>query len=184
MSRFVALRAGYGVVLLLQPDQVIRLYTGHPADRTGMTVARLLGARHLMQALLTLGRPGAMVLVLGVEADIAHSASMLGLAALDRRRRRGALVDAATAGSFAIAGAVLAWWRCVDERSSASPAPSTRLGTGRAVATWIATRTFPSAMVRALLGERGPMPDDPDDPDDSAVAAQAAVHRADHGRSR
>lgn len=159
MNRFAALRAGYGLLLLLVPGPVIRLYTGHPADTASTTVARLLGGRHLAQALLTLGRPGAMVLALGVQADIAHSGSMLGLAAVDQRRRRGALVDAAAAGSFAVAGAFLAWRRCLAQRASTGPATSTEVDIRRAAAaSWIATRTLPAATVRALRVSR-PLPD-------------------------
>lgn len=106
MNLFPAVRAGYGALLLLAPDRVIRLYAGHPADGA-RTVARLLGARHLTQAALTVGNPSRTVLALGVEADLAHAASMAGLGAGDRARRRAALIDALGAGSFAVVGAVL-----------------------------------------------------------------------------
>ncbi|MBW0010160.1 MAG: hypothetical protein JO063_08585 [Pseudonocardiales bacterium] len=108
MSWFPAVRAGYGALLLLAPGPVVRLYTGHPTDRPTRVVARVLGARHLLQGLLSAGAPGPTVLVLGVEADIAHVASMLGVAALDPARRRAGLVDAIGAGSFAAVGLVLA----------------------------------------------------------------------------
>ncbi|MGH3601364.1 MAG: hypothetical protein ACRDQH_14010, partial [Pseudonocardiaceae bacterium] len=86
MNRFAALRVGYGAVLLAAPDRVIRLYTGHRADPLARAVARLLGARHLVQGILTGGSPNAVVLALGMEVDLAHVASMLGLAVLDRQR--------------------------------------------------------------------------------------------------
>lgn len=115
MKRFAAVRAGYGALLLLAPDPVIRVYAGHPADRRTAMVARLLGIRHpapgirhLAQAVLTAGTPGPAVLGLGVEADLAHAASMIGLTACDRARARAGLVDAVGASSFAVAGAVLA----------------------------------------------------------------------------
>lgn len=107
MNRFAALRVGYGAVLLAVPDPVFRLYTGHRADPLARAVTRLLGARHLIQGILTGGTPSAVVLALGTEADVAHVASMLGLAVCDRQRRRAGLIDAAVAGSFAMAGAVL-----------------------------------------------------------------------------
>lgn len=107
-SRFAALRVGYAALLLLAPDPVIGLYTGHRADPLTRAVIRLLGSRHLIQGILTGGTPSAHVLALGVQVDLAHAASMLGLAVLNQRRRRAGLIDAAVAGSFAIAGAVVA----------------------------------------------------------------------------
>lgn len=108
MNRFTALRVGYAALLLAASDPVIRLYTGHPADPLTQSVTRLLGSRHLIQGILTGGTPSALVLALGVEVDLAHVVSMLGLAVLDQRRWRAGLIDAAVAASFAIAGAVLA----------------------------------------------------------------------------
>lgn len=108
MNRFAAVRAAYGALLLCAPDPVVRLYAGYPADRQIRMVARLLGARHLAQAVGTGGTPGRTALALGVEADLAHAASMIALAAWDRSRARAALVDAAGAASFALAGALMA----------------------------------------------------------------------------
>ena len=108
VSGFVAVRAAYGAVLLSAPGAVVRLYSGHPDDRRSRRVARLLGARHLTQAVLTVGAPSATVRALGVEADLAHAVSMLGLAAGDRSRRRAGLSDAVGAASFAAVGALLA----------------------------------------------------------------------------
>jgi len=107
VNRFAAVRAGYGVLLLGAPGPVIRLYTGHRADPRTRMVARLLGARHLAQAVATAGPAGRGVLALGVEVDLAHVVSMVGLAGWDRARRRAGLVDAAAAGSFALVGAAL-----------------------------------------------------------------------------
>ncbi len=94
---------------------MIGLYTGHRADRLTRAVTRVLGSRHLIQAILTAGTPSAPTLTRGVQVDLAHVASMLGLAVLDQRRRRAGLVDAAAAGAFAVAGVVLA------RRASALP---------------------------------------------------------------
>ncbi|HEX5347576.1 MAG TPA: hypothetical protein VFW64_10840 [Pseudonocardiaceae bacterium] len=108
VNRFAALRVGYAALLLLAPDPVIGLYTGHRADGPTRAVTRLLGSRHLIHGILTGGIPSAHVLALGVQVYLAHAASLLGLAVLDQRRRRAGLIDAAVAGSFAMAGAVLA----------------------------------------------------------------------------
>ncbi|MBA2474171.1 MAG: hypothetical protein H0V41_18785 [Pseudonocardiales bacterium] len=96
--------------MLTVPNPVIGLYTGHRADRLTRAVTRVLGSRHLIQAILTAGTPSAPTLPRGVQVDLAHVASMLGLAVLDQRRRRAGLVDA-----FAVAGVVLA------RRASALP---------------------------------------------------------------
>ncbi len=146
MNRFAALRAGYGILLLVAPGPVIRVYTGHRADRLTRAVTRLLGSRHLVQGLCTASRPSALVLALGVEVDLAHVASMLGLAVLDRQRRRAGLVDAVVASCFAIAGTVLTV-RAVFRR----PATDTRLQCWRQrAATWAASRTLP-APIRSRL---------------------------------
>jgi hypothetical protein len=48
-------RVGYGAALLLLPGPTIRLCTGSPAAHRTRSVARLLGARHLVQAAVTAG---------------------------------------------------------------------------------------------------------------------------------
>lgn len=119
------LRSFWGVALLAVPDHVAAALRGDPLDDPGRRVARLLGARQLAQAALSAGSPGAAVLALGAEVDAAHSLTALGLAAVDPRRRRVALVDGVVAGAFAAGGLMLArqdrhpvaggslpwWWR-------------------------------------------------------------------------
>jgi hypothetical protein len=141
VDRFAALRVGYAALLLAAPDPVIGLYTGHRAYPLTRAVTRLLGSRHLIQGILTGGTPSTHVLALGVKVDLAHAGSMFGLAVLDQRRRRAGLIDAAVAGFFAMAGAVLA------TRAPAElPPPGlvARLGNQRqSPATRIAQHTLP-----------------------------------------
>jgi hypothetical protein len=106
--RFAALRLSYAALLLAAPDLVIRLSTGHPANRITRAVVRLLGGRHLIQGILTGNRFSTPMLALGAAADLAHALSMLALAALNQRRRRAELTDAAVAATLAISGAILA----------------------------------------------------------------------------
>jgi hypothetical protein len=106
--RFAALRLGYAALLLVAPDLVIQLSTGHPASRAARAVVRLLGGRHLIQGILTSSTPSAPMLALGAEADLAHALSMLALAAFNQRRRRAELADAAVAATLAASGAILA----------------------------------------------------------------------------
>ncbi|PZS37615.1 MAG: hypothetical protein DLM62_18245 [Pseudonocardiales bacterium] len=152
MNRFAVLRAGYGALLLAAPDPVIRLYTGHRADQLTRAVTRVLGGRQLVQGILTAGTPGALVLALGAEVDLAHVASMLGLAVLDQQRRRAGLVDAAAAGAFAIAGAILAC-RAPMQPEPTADACTRRLAVRQTAATWIARRTLP-APIRQWLQDR------------------------------
>lgn len=144
VNRFAAVRAGYGVLLLIAPAAVSRLYTGHRADPRTLIVARLLGARHLAQAVATAGPAGWPVLALGVEADLAHAASMVGLAGWDRARRRAGLVDATAASSFAVVGAALT------RRASALPAAEGQLGALAArrqtVAAWLGRWLLPVSL--------------------------------------
>jgi len=97
------IRGGYGALQLALPGLVADRLLAHRFDPRGRRVARVLGARQLVQA-LGFGRPSYPVLAVGVEVDLLHAASMLGLGLVDRRRRRVALADAVIAGSFALAG--------------------------------------------------------------------------------
>ncbi|HTS98533.1 MAG TPA: hypothetical protein VMI33_18135 [Streptosporangiaceae bacterium] len=99
-----AVRAGYGGALLIAPGLVIRLVTGEPAGPRARAVARVLGARHLLQAALTTaaGR-SAPSLGIGAAVDLVHAASMAALAA-DRRVRRLTLTDALVESALALAG--------------------------------------------------------------------------------
>jgi hypothetical protein len=103
VSGLAALRAAWGAALLISPAAVAAKVTG-PPDRRVRAVARLLGARHVLQAAVTSAEPTAAVVVAGVLADALHALSMVAVAAVDRGHRRVALVDAGIAGGFALAG--------------------------------------------------------------------------------
>lgn len=95
------IRAGWGAVLLAAPAEVLSHLHGVQVDRKAIVVTRILGARHLAQALLSGVDPGPEVLAAGVWVDTVHSATALGLAAVDRRRARGGVTDAVVAASWA-----------------------------------------------------------------------------------
>jgi hypothetical protein len=98
-------RACYGGALLVAPGPVIRWCTGRPAGPRTRAVARVLGARHLLQAAVTTGTgPSAESLGFGAAIDIVHAVSMAGLAIADRRVRRATLTDALIEIAFAAAG--------------------------------------------------------------------------------
>ncbi|OBG65572.1 MULTISPECIES: hypothetical protein [unclassified Mycobacterium] len=103
--RFIeVLRAGWGTVLLAAPSEVLDHIHGVQVDRKALVVTRILGGRHIVQALLSGINPGPEVLAAGVWVDTVHSATALGLAAVDRRRARGGVTDAAVAASWAALG--------------------------------------------------------------------------------
>ncbi len=102
---FQVVRAGYGGALLIAPGPVIRTVTGRPAGPRARAAARVLGARHLLQAGLTVAAASSgESLGIGAAIDLAHAASMAGLALADRRVRRLTLADALLESMFAAAG--------------------------------------------------------------------------------
>lgn len=103
------LRLGIALHDLLAPGLGAKALLGARLDNRARLVARVLGARYLVQTLLSGAAPSGAVLALGAEVDGAHAASMLLLALLDRRRRRQALASFLIAGSFAVAGMRAAW---------------------------------------------------------------------------
>jgi hypothetical protein len=99
-----AVRAGYGGALLIAPGPVIRAAARGPDGPRARAVARVLGARHLLQAALTTAAGWSPEsLWVGVAVDLMHAASMAALAA-DRRVRRLTLTDALLEATFAAAG--------------------------------------------------------------------------------
>ena len=98
------LRAAYGAALLALPARIVRAYGGDPTDGPTMVAARVLGARHLLQAIVTGDDPGRVRRVGGAIVDALHAASMFALAKVDPGRRKPALVDGSVAGAFSAAG--------------------------------------------------------------------------------
>jgi hypothetical protein len=95
-------RAGYGAALLCAPGPMIGVVTGQPPSRRARRVARVLGARHLAQAAITVLNPGPEVVALGVVVDLLHAASMFAFAAVVPDLRRAELADALAATSLAV----------------------------------------------------------------------------------
>lgn len=100
-------RGGYGALQLASTTLVSRRLLHGRLDSRGQRVARVLGARQLVQALASGPVPSYPVLAVGVEVDLLHAASMLALT-VTGRRRRAALTNALIAGAFAAAGALAA----------------------------------------------------------------------------
>lgn len=98
------IRAGWGAILVAAPGEVLEHIHGVRVDRKALIVTRILGARHLTQALLSGVNPSPEVLAAGVWVDTVHSATALGLAVVDRHRARGGVTDAVVAASWAVLG--------------------------------------------------------------------------------
>jgi hypothetical protein len=106
-----AARFGWGVLLLARPQPLLRSVGASPG-RKDAAVARVLGARHILQALAlamlpllpsrTLGTPAVRRRVrrLGAVADAAHAASAFALAATGRAPLTWA-ADGVVASTFA-----------------------------------------------------------------------------------
>jgi hypothetical protein len=101
------LRLAYGVVLLVTPAALVRR-TGHPSsDLRLRRLARILGARHVAQAVAAATWRTAPARRLGATVDGLHVATDLAWALVDRRRRRLALGDAVLASAFCAGNVVL-----------------------------------------------------------------------------
>ncbi|MFC4242564.1 hypothetical protein ACFOYW_04190 [Gryllotalpicola reticulitermitis] len=88
-----------GLVNLFQPER-------RPIARRGLRIA---GARHVVQAAVTLAAPE--LRVVGFLVDGLHAVSMLGVALTSKRLRRPAVTQAALAAAFAAAE----FWTLQDE---------------------------------------------------------------------
>jgi hypothetical protein len=88
-----------GGALLLAPGRLLRA-VGDPAGRRARLAARVLGARHLGQAVL-LGASGGRVARLGAAVDGLHGASMVALGLAARRHRMAAMASGAAAAALA-----------------------------------------------------------------------------------
>ena len=99
MNPVALVRAAYGTVLLLAPARVLQLYGGPPDDSEAKAVARVLGARHILQAIMTKGGKFSR---LGAVVDGVHAATMFALAAASAEYGRPALIDGSVAATFSL----------------------------------------------------------------------------------
>jgi hypothetical protein len=83
---------------------MIRARTGRRPSRRACAVGRILGARHLAQAIACGVLPTRWLIRAGAAADLLHAASMLALAGEDDGLRPALLTDAGIATAFATAG--------------------------------------------------------------------------------
>jgi hypothetical protein len=100
--------AVWGVALVSAPRPVIRWVNASASDPPEVVAARVLGARHVVQAALIFARPSRARILVGSAISGVHAASMLLLGTVDAPRRRLAACDAAIAGAWCVSGLLLA----------------------------------------------------------------------------
>jgi hypothetical protein len=111
------LRGAWGLVLLLDPRRVMHTL-GVRIDTKSMVIGRILGARHLTQAVLSGVQPSPEVLAMGAWVDVVHALTAVGLSGADPARRRAGLLDATVAAAWSAAG--------YRDLNGAPPAPAGR----------------------------------------------------------
>jgi hypothetical protein len=99
-SRDVA-RLGYGLALLLDPQRTSSALAGPRLDRRARVTARVLGVRHVAQAVVLIADDRPFTRTAARAIDLSHAASMALLAAWVPGRARVALTDAAIAAVLA-----------------------------------------------------------------------------------
>lgn len=96
------IRAGFGAALLAVPARLVSL-TGAEADARTVTVARVLGFRHVFQAAGSPRLARTKWRHAGTAIDGAHAASMIVLGVRDERHRSLCFANALTAAALAVA---------------------------------------------------------------------------------
>ncbi len=101
--RLELVRGLWGLAVLVAPGRFLSA-VGTGGDQTMVVIGRILGARHLTQAVLSGARPSPEVLAMGVWVDAVHALTALGLAAVSPSRTGVGLADAVGAAGWAAAG--------------------------------------------------------------------------------
>jgi hypothetical protein len=94
-------RASYGGALLFAPLPMITAVTGAPVSGRVRAVARVLGTRQLVQAMVCGLAPARGLIQVGAAADGLHAASMLALARAEPNLRRPLLAETVIAAALA-----------------------------------------------------------------------------------
>jgi hypothetical protein len=100
---FVVVQALWGTTLLAAPGIVLRLLGGADEAHVPERIMRVLGARHLVQAVAE-HLFGDEALRVGACVDSLHALTGFGFACADARWRRAALADAMITSGFAAIG--------------------------------------------------------------------------------
>jgi hypothetical protein len=103
----IGVRAVVGIALLTQPRTLLTAASGETADESVAIYARLLGARHLVEAAILWRWTTPAVVRAGATVDAIHAASALALVKT-RHHPRLATLNVVSASTFALLGAALA----------------------------------------------------------------------------
>lgn len=101
MNRLEIVRSGYGLCQLIAPRLLAGGVLGVSMTPRMVVVIRVLGARHLVQGLITLRTESGRLRHVGGCVDVLHALSMIGAGVASSTHRRAALADAVVAGAFA-----------------------------------------------------------------------------------
>ena len=103
MSRVELARGAWGICQIIGADVVSTRVLKFKRDSAAPAVIRVLGARHLAQALVTSDAPSVIIHRVGAAVDMLHAFSMAVVAVIDHDKRRAALTSAGVALVFAAA---------------------------------------------------------------------------------
>ncbi len=103
----IGVRTLVGTALLTRPRALLMALSGQPVGEDVVIYARVLGARHLVEAGILWRWPTPAVIRAGATVDAIHAASSLALVKT-RHHPRLAIVNVASASMFALVGAALA----------------------------------------------------------------------------
>lgn len=95
-------RLAYGTVLAVQPRLLARRTGDTRSDHAFSAVVRVLGLRHVVQALVSAAYPSRRVIQLGAAADALHATTDITCGLLKRRRAAAAFTDAGVAIGFVV----------------------------------------------------------------------------------
>jgi hypothetical protein len=104
MAALIGVRVVAGTALLVAPGRVLGDLPHQEIKGAARAFARILGARHLVEAAVLMRDPSHRWALLGAGVDGLHAATMFGLAATRPDERRLALTNAVTASALAVAG--------------------------------------------------------------------------------
>jgi hypothetical protein len=111
----VLARVTWGTLLLAAPGLVLHALGGVDAGVGPRRLMRVLGARHLAEAVVDVRYPAVRRWAAAV--DGIHACTVAGLAIVSPRWRRAATADAAVAGTFAALG-ILVSGRCGETKAT------------------------------------------------------------------
>jgi hypothetical protein len=98
--------ACWGSALVFSGDRVLQRVAQEPVGRPVIRIARVLGIRELLQALITAWRPTRRTLRFAAAVDALHAATMVTAASARVGPRRLSVASAGVASVFSAAGLV------------------------------------------------------------------------------